>query len=319
MLKSKDVKKYAKGCGADLVGIGSMDRWEGAPKQMDPRYIFPEAKAMIALGFRLPRGYFRGIEEGTYFANYALLGYAGLNIIYIPIVMRQICCFLEDNGYEGVPIIDEAPAIDMWYGKPKKGWWSRPVSPEKPAPDVFVHSRIAAFICGLGEIGYSKLLLTPEFGPRQRVFTILTDAPLEPDPIYEGPPICDRCMLCAKECSGKAISTTETEKVEVAGRILEWGKLDLLKCSIAYGGGVKATSPFLPPDTDESEYSTLPYGGEILREKLSLTSVAMIETRAPIEGAKGCIRACMIHLEKDGKIKNVFKNPFRKRKPWKLA
>lgn len=37
-----------------------------------------------------------------------------------------------------------------------------------------------------------------------------------------------------------------------------------------------------------------------------------------IEGARGCIRACMIHLEQTGKIKNTFKNPFRKKAPWKL-
>lgn len=91
------------------------------------------------------------------------------------------------------------------------------------------------------------------------------------------------------------------------------------KCSIAYGGGDKATSPFLNPEVDESEYNNEMYGGQKLRENLSLTSVGMIETRAPIGGGKGCIRACMIHLEKEGRIKNVFKNPFRKRKPWKLS
>jgi len=53
--------------GADLVGIGDMSRFEGAPPQMDARYIFPEARAIIGLAFRIPRGYLRGIEEGTHF------------------------------------------------------------------------------------------------------------------------------------------------------------------------------------------------------------------------------------------------------------
>ena len=30
MLKAKDVKKFAKACGADICRIGSMDNWEGA-------------------------------------------------------------------------------------------------------------------------------------------------------------------------------------------------------------------------------------------------------------------------------------------------
>ena len=63
-LTSADVKAAAKRFGADLCGIGNMERWEGAPKQNDPRYIFPGAKSFIVLGFRIPRGSLRGIEEG---------------------------------------------------------------------------------------------------------------------------------------------------------------------------------------------------------------------------------------------------------------
>jgi len=35
--------------------------------------IFPDAKTCIVLAFRIPRGYFRGIEEGTYFCNIKML------------------------------------------------------------------------------------------------------------------------------------------------------------------------------------------------------------------------------------------------------
>ena len=69
-LTAADVKAKAKALGADLVGIASMDRWEGAPKQCDPRYIFPRARAMVVLAFRIPRGVLRGIEEGTRFIDY---------------------------------------------------------------------------------------------------------------------------------------------------------------------------------------------------------------------------------------------------------
>ncbi|MDA3923098.1 MAG: hypothetical protein PF904_00170 [Kiritimatiellae bacterium] len=37
-----------------------------------------------------------------------------------------------------------------------------------------------------------------------------------------------------------------------------------------------------------------------------------------IEGAAGCIRACMIHLEERRKIKNIFKNKFRTSKQWEI-
>ncbi len=314
MINSKEVKEYAKKCGADLVGIASMDRFEGAPKQMDPRYIFPDAKALIVLGFRIPRGYLRGIEEGTYFTGYPAMGYAGINVFYAPIVLRELVCFIEDRGYEAVPYpnIYRAPAIDITTGVMRKGW-SRPVSPDKPAPDVFIHLRIAAFCAGLGEIGYSKMFLTPEFGPRQRFAVCLTDAPLKPDPIYEGPKLCDRCMSCVKDCSGKAISRTETVKIKVAGREVEWGKLDEMKCHYAYTGGTRETNPFYPEDADENAWKDWAGDSELIK-----TWMDPYGHKPAIEGGRGCIRACMIHLDERGILKNKFKSPFRKRKPWVL-
>ena len=44
MITKESIRRYAKKIGADLCGFTSMDRFEGAPKQMDPRYIFPDAK-----------------------------------------------------------------------------------------------------------------------------------------------------------------------------------------------------------------------------------------------------------------------------------
>ena len=71
-MTKEELKQYAKSFGADLVGIASMDRFEGVPAQMDPRYIMPEAKSMIVMGFRVMRGSLRGIEEGTQFFQYPI-------------------------------------------------------------------------------------------------------------------------------------------------------------------------------------------------------------------------------------------------------
>ena len=63
MLTAQAVKDYAKSVGADIVGIADMNRYEGAPKHADCRYIAPDARTMIVMGFRIPRGTLRGIEE----------------------------------------------------------------------------------------------------------------------------------------------------------------------------------------------------------------------------------------------------------------
>ena len=57
--------------------------------------------------------------------------------------------------------------------------FTRPTREGNVAPDLQFQFRIAAVACGLGEIGWSKMLLTPEFGPLQRVAFIFTDAEVD--------------------------------------------------------------------------------------------------------------------------------------------
>jgi epoxyqueuosine reductase len=67
---------------------------------------------------------------------------------------------------------------------------------------VFSH-KVAANLAGLGWIGKNCLLITPEFGPRIRLATVLTDAPLT-----AGSPIpnrCGGCTKCTDICPSKAI------------------------------------------------------------------------------------------------------------------
>lgn len=313
MLSAKQIKKEARRLGADLVGIASMDRWQGAPKQMDPRYIMPNAKSIVVMGFRVMRGSLRGIEEGTFFSNYSSMGYGGLTYLYIPLVVINLCRFIENNGYEAIPIGHQSDwrAIDN-SGELKKDF-SVPVSPGKPAPDIMVHLRIAGFLAGLGEIGYSKVFLTPEFGPRQRLGIVLTEAELEPDPLYTGPLLCNRCMACVKDCPGKAISGTKTTKVTLAGREIEWGQLDCEACDIAFRGAVKTAEGEKGHYFEEmDQYKS----GEI--SPFFHKPVNLYKSGQSICGGRGCLRACMISLEKRGVLKNKFKFPFRTTKPWRV-
>ena len=57
-----------------------------------------------------------------------------------------------------------------------------------------ISHKLVANLSGLGWIGKSCLLITPEYGPRVRFITILTNSPLE-----IGKPIKNNCGLC-KEC-----------------------------------------------------------------------------------------------------------------------
>ncbi len=68
---------------------------------------------------------------------------------------------------------------------------------------LFSH-KMAANLAGLGWIGPSCLLITPEMGPRVRWVTILTDASLEAgEPVPNG---CGDCQICVEACPVKAFS-----------------------------------------------------------------------------------------------------------------
>lgn len=317
MVTSKEIKAAAKRLGADIVGIGSIDRWHTAPIQMDPKQIMPNAKSIIALGFRVMRGSLRGVEEGTYFSNYSAMGYGGITYLYMPMTVINLSKMIEDEGYEAVPMGHQSDwrAIDnLGYMQEN---FSRPVAPGKAAPDVMINLRIAGFLCGLGEIGYSKMLLTPEFGPRVRVGIIITDMELEPDPIMEPGTLCNRCMACVRECPGGCIPADRTVKENVGGYELEWADVDMDKCDWIFQGAEKCE------DGEKGDYfkDTKKRTGNYKPSSISPFNTAprnLYNSGKAICGAKGCTRACMISLEKRGVLKNKFHSPFRTQKPWSV-
>ncbi len=313
------VKRKALEFGADAVGIGNISRWEGAPLQMDPRQIMPECKSIIGMVFRVERGSLRGVEEGTYMSNYSAMGYGGITYLYMPMTVINLSKFIEDQGYEAIPMGHQSD----WRGIDNEGYamrnYSRPARPGQPQPDVMIQLRIASFLCGLGEIGFSKMFLSPQFGPRCRVGIVLTDVELEQDPLYDGPQLCNRCMACVRACPGQCFSTEKTVKVTLAGREVEWSDLDMTKCGFAFRGakhsGVEQKDPYMQPDTGENLHpDSVPGEWSPFYHKPR----NLYNTGQAVCGSRGCTRACMISLESRGVLQNKFKEKFRRRPQWSV-
>lgn len=307
------VKKKALEFGADAVGIGNISRWAGAPLQMDPLQIMPECKSIIGMVFRVERGSLRGVEEGTYFSNYSSMGYGGITYLYMPMTVINLSKFIEDQGHEAIPMGHQSDwrAVDN-IGYTRKNH-SRPTRPGQATPDIMVHLRIAAYLCGLGEIGFSKMLLTPQFGPRHRVGIVLTDVELAPDPIYEGPQLCNRCMACIKACPGNCMPADKTVKVNLAGHEVEWSDIDCAKCDYTFVGGHDSGKTQTTPYSDGRPTSVPGTWSPFFRKPRNLYN-----TGQAVCGARGCTRACMISLESRGVLQNNFKERFRRRPQWSV-
>ena len=68
---------------------------------------------------------------------------------------------------------------------------------------LFSH-KMVAHLAGLGWIGKSCLLITPDRGPRVRWGTVLTNAPLEAGQPIE--PRCGKCTECVEACPARAFT-----------------------------------------------------------------------------------------------------------------
>jgi len=99
--------------------------------------------------------------------------------------------FIPSLGYRAEPfpatIVDSSPGEEF----------------ERTLSVAFQH-KTAATRAGLGWVGKSALLITPEHGPRVRLATVFTDMPLETGtPVTEGR--CGDCKACLRRCPAEAI------------------------------------------------------------------------------------------------------------------
>lgn len=312
MLTSQMLKEYAKKAGADLVGIAPISRFSGAPVNLSPTTIFPEAKSVVVIGCRILEGSYIGIKQGTDWSTYWIYGYGQGIYGALGEAMSKTMKYVESFGYEAVKSPGKQTLED---GPPDRP----PVTLNKAPSDVAIHMRIAAALAGLGEIGWSKIFLTPEFGPRQRFEVFLTDAQLDPDPMMHEH-ICDKCMACVRKCPGHALSKEEKASITVDGRTFEWGVIDCGKCKVTHWGLNPLSSPFVIKDlpglnldvdnTKFSWYEAFKLGFAIADriEYIKLVStgfdeIGQVGRPGSICGAKGCIQACYEHLKKAGRIK----------------
>lgn len=335
-LTSKMIKDKAKELGIDCIAIGNIERFESAPKLMSPITYFPKAKSVIAIAMRIPRGTYRGIEEGTHWHNYTFYSYNKLNSLFRPKKSYELACFIEDHGYEAVP---HYPAVPEGNGVTRE-----PVKEGGVPADVVTSVRLIAAGTGLGEIGYSKVFLTKKFGPRVRLGLIFTDAVLEPDPIMETGELCLHCGACVRECPGNAVpSLKDTDKrieVDYGEKKVWYGDVQMGRCTLSHHGFNNECSPFHKKEfpnmafdvrntdmTEEEAYilcyslanakwGRKPGSGQVMEY---YDYILKHTGYFAICGARGCIRACMNAMEKAGRIENTFKEPFYKKKSWLLS
>ena len=297
--------EVAKAHGADLVGFAPAARFD----KNDPIFkIFPDTKTVIGLAFRVLRGIYRGVEEGSTFYQYTTMAVENMEETVMPMAQLKVAMAMEEAGFLALPQRRHQQIMAE----------ENSTNPEV-AYDAICRSRTAevqmdfldaAIQCGLGEKGLHNVLLTDEFGPMVRYCFILTDAELEESEV-KTPHLCDKCGECRKACPG--------------GAIAEDGTVDPWQCSVYYNGANGTKNPFMPPEAFPGfedrlaiiagEAKVDPETAKKILDNIYFYPPAQHAYQCSICG-RSCDVACYVHLEEKGVLTKKFKTPFRKRDPW---
>ena len=175
------VKDISRRMGANLVGIASVESWEQykmTEEEFYPQNIWEWSKSVIVLGVQI----FLPMLETTPSVVYSEL-YNTTNRLLDDIAYKT-ANFLNQNGFRA-------------FFFPRDCYGDISVLVKKP--EAAFSQVIAGYFAGLGTIGANHTLLTPEYGPRVRLVSVITDAVLKPDPMIKKD-ICIRCGRCISNC-----------------------------------------------------------------------------------------------------------------------
>lgn len=240
----------------DVVGIAPVSRLEKAPAGYKPTDILPSATSVVVIGVQTLG------EESAHThviqANHWTTTLEANRLAY------YCAKWLRNKGYATAPISVFIP-MDMFKESGFRGDFSH---------------RHAAVEAGLGEIGLSNLLLTPQYGPRIKLASIITNAPLEADPRFEQT-ICLReaCALCVNNCPVGALTAS--------------GEIDRLKCvrqihKYGYGTFLRLLRGLLEAEKDRLR--------ELLRDPALLEFFQFLQISGAAECGE-CARVCPIGQE----------------------
>ncbi len=212
------VKDYAREeVGFDLVGIAAADdpQFDIAPEGHKPAEWLPGAKSVVVGGIKVLREILHTTPSPVYAKHYDQLN------LWLTQAAYQLSRFLQEKGFQAMYSPESDPY--EYFGAQRERGETR-YSPSF----CHIHAAVAA---GLGTRGKVGVVLTPEYGPRQRWISVITTAPLVPDPRLAK----EQCIEFLKpgSCGDKCIEVCQKDQ---GGALKSWpdeGGVDMFACDWA--------------------------------------------------------------------------------------
>lgn len=179
------LKEILLSLGADACGVGTIDRFAGAPEGFSPLDLYAECKSVIVFGRALPKGLTQVAPRIIYghFNYFTCPQVDGIALDAAREIEKRL-------GAVAVPLPCDVP-YEAWDAATQTG-------------HGLLSFKHAAALCGLGEIGKNTLLIHPQYGNLLTLGAILTNLEAESDPLCEG--LCiPGCRKCLDACPAHAI------------------------------------------------------------------------------------------------------------------
>ena len=245
---SEEIRSVGTEAGADMIGFAPVERFDTGPEKTHPNYNMKRARSVVVAGIGYPRaigevwGTFA--EEGGLVEPYMWFGFAYINWELSRVALR-VAKALESRGYRSLPIPFSFTTQYRYFESfDKTGQYLADFSHK--------HAALAA---GLGTFGWSNLFLTPAYGARQRLISVITEARLDAGVLMESQELCkpDLCgYACVETCPIGALSKNEAQEFIMEGHTYRYAVLDHHRCRWCLNGftqGSGSRTHVEPPET----------------------------------------------------------------------
>lgn len=180
-----EIKAFCRKSGADCAGIADLVLIDGLPVIPSDLLVLYRYAVTVGIGLR--------------------------NDIVDTIMNRPSAKYAKHCREVNQVLNDLSSRISHWIEE--KGYKAEAIPASQKVDDEGLCGSIShkalARLAGLGWQGKSLLLVTPAFGPRVRLTSILTDMPLQPDSPLKNR--CGTCTECTEACPAGAIKNVSTE------------------------------------------------------------------------------------------------------------
>ncbi|MFC1914946.1 hypothetical protein ACFLWK_01685, partial [Chloroflexota bacterium] len=181
----------------DAIGIASADSLKGTKLAEAAFHLLPETNSIVVLAMEVYPEVLDLSRPGR------MMGVASFNDLLdrhveflcgrLTKTAYDVAKFSHSHGLKALPLPASGCPMDMRFYEA-----------------VFSYKH-AAQVAGVGYIGRSSLLITPDFGPRVRLSCCLTEAVLEPQKKVTAEE-CQSCRICIDSCPAQALDRPPGEE-----------------------------------------------------------------------------------------------------------